>query len=82
MRSRRRADAAKKNLASCPRGRAARAVSAGMEHRTERSSKPGDPAGYTTDGVADAIRGLSNGDLVRLGALARLWSRGLPGGFG
>jgi DNA-directed RNA polymerase specialized sigma24 family protein len=53
-----------------------------MEHLTERSRKPGDPAGHTTIDVADAIRGLSDGDMVRLGALARLWSRGLPGGFG
>src|SRR6185436_2181776 len=53
-----------------------------MEHVAERSRKPGDPTGGTTTGVADAIRGLSDGDMVRLGALARLWSRGLLGGLG
>jgi DNA-directed RNA polymerase specialized sigma24 family protein len=37
---------------------------------------------HTTVDVARAIRVLSDGDLVRLKALARLWSRGLPGGLG
>jgi len=32
--------------------------------------------------VASAIHALSDADLVRLKALARLWSRGLPGGLG
>lgn len=32
--------------------------------------------------VARALRSLSNGELARLKALARLWSRGLPGGLG
>jgi DNA-directed RNA polymerase specialized sigma24 family protein len=53
-----------------------------MEHVTQRSRKAGDPPGHTTIDIADAIRRLSDGDMVRLGALARLWSRGLPGGFG
>jgi DNA-directed RNA polymerase specialized sigma24 family protein len=37
--------------------------------------------GGTTD-AASAIQALSETDLVRLKALARLWSRGLPGGIG
>ncbi len=38
-----------------------------------------------TTGAGDvgcALRALSDADLVRLKALARLWSRGLPGGLG
>ena len=37
---------------------------------------------HTTVDVARAIRVLSDTDLVRLKALARLWSQGLPGGLG
>lgn len=37
---------------------------------------------HTTVDVARAIHALSDSDLVRLKALARLWSRGLPGGIG
>lgn len=37
--------------------------------------------GTATD-AASAIQALSETDLVRLKALARLWSRGLPGGIG
>jgi DNA-directed RNA polymerase specialized sigma24 family protein len=37
---------------------------------------------HTTVDVARAIHALSDNDLVRLKALARLWSRGLPGGIG
>ena len=37
---------------------------------------------HTTVDVARALHALSDADLVRLKALARLWSRGLPGGFG
>lgn len=32
--------------------------------------------------IGRALRALSDADLVRLKALARLWSRGLPGGLG
>lgn len=32
--------------------------------------------------IGQALRALSDADLVRLQALARLWSRGLPGGLG
>jgi len=43
--------------------------------------EPGDAVGRGTD-VASAIDALSDIDLVRLTALARLWSRGLTGGLG
>jgi DNA-directed RNA polymerase specialized sigma24 family protein len=51
----------------------------------ERSTaipKPGIAVVRTTADVASAIHALSDADLVRLKALARLWSRGLPGGLG
>ena len=38
--------------------------------------------GRTAADAASAIQALSESDLVRLQALARLWSRGLPGGIG
>ena len=38
--------------------------------------------GRTPADAASAIEALSEADLVRLKALARLWSRGLPGGLG
>ena len=37
---------------------------------------------HTTVDAAHAIQALSEADLVRLAALARLWSRGLPDGIG
>jgi DNA-directed RNA polymerase specialized sigma24 family protein len=37
---------------------------------------------HATVDAARAIHALSDADLVRLKALAQLWSRGLPGGFG
>ncbi|WP_246563487.1 RNA polymerase sigma factor [Bradyrhizobium liaoningense] len=43
--------------------------------------KPGDAVARAAD-VAAAIDALSDIDLVRLKTLARLWSRGLPGGLG
>ncbi|WP_247493208.1 hypothetical protein [Bradyrhizobium sp. 142] len=43
--------------------------------------KPDDAATAAAD-VGSAIDALSDIDLVRLKALARLWSRGLPGGLG
>jgi RNA polymerase sigma-70 factor (ECF subfamily) len=51
----------------------------------ERSSvapKPAVAVARTAADVASAIHALSDADLVRLRALARLWSRGLPGGLG
>lgn len=40
------------------------------------------PVDHTAGDVARALQALSDADLVRLKALARLWSRGMPGGFG
>ncbi|MGX9945717.1 RNA polymerase sigma factor [Bradyrhizobium denitrificans] len=42
----------------------------------------GSNAGRTVADAAAAIEALSETDLVRLKALAQLWSRGLPGGIG
>jgi DNA-directed RNA polymerase specialized sigma24 family protein len=44
--------------------------------------KPSDAGARTAADVASAIHALSDADLVRLKALARLWSCGLPGGLG
>lgn len=51
--------------------------------RTERDRLAASTAA-AVDGadVGRALRALSDADLVRLKALARLWSRGLPGGLG
>jgi RNA polymerase sigma-70 factor (ECF subfamily) len=51
--------------------------------RTERDRLAASAAA-AIDGAAvgRALRTLSDADLVRLKALARLWSRGLPGGLG
>jgi DNA-directed RNA polymerase specialized sigma24 family protein len=52
-----------------------------MERLTS-TPRPGDTVGRTgAADVASAIRALSDLDLVRLRALARLWSRGLRGGL-
>jgi DNA-directed RNA polymerase specialized sigma24 family protein len=54
-----------------------------MEERfTERSARSVETVDHTTVDAARAIHALSDTDLVRLKALARLWSRGLPGGLG
>ena len=53
--------------------------------RAERTRLRFVPAGTSTADAGDvgrALRALSDADLVRLKALARLWSRGLPGGIG
>lgn len=53
--------------------------------RAERNSPLSIPAGATDAAAGDighALRTLSDADLVRLKALARLWSRDLPGGLG
>ncbi|HKU97514.1 MAG TPA: sigma-70 family RNA polymerase sigma factor [Vineibacter sp.] len=53
-----------------------------MERSTVRSRwRVGAPDAPARD-IARALRSLSNADLARLKALARLWSRGLPGGLG
>jgi DNA-directed RNA polymerase specialized sigma24 family protein len=53
-----------------------------MDRITERLGGIALTVDHTTVDVARAIRALSDADLVRLKALARLWSRGLPGGLG
>jgi RNA polymerase sigma-70 factor (ECF subfamily) len=53
-----------------------------MDRFTERLAGIAVTVDHTTVDVARAIRTLSDPDLVRLKALARLWSRGLPGGLG
>jgi RNA polymerase sigma-70 factor (ECF subfamily) len=55
--------------------------------RTERNRRRiiADASGAVDEEGGDvvrALRSLSPADLVRLKALARLWSRGLPGGLG
>ena len=52
-----------------------------MEQTTLPSPSAGAVARTAAD-VSAAIQALSEADLVRLRALARLWSRGLPGGLG
>lgn len=53
-----------------------------MDHISERGRRTAVTVNPTTVDVARAIHALSDADLVRLKALARLWSRGLPGGLG
>jgi DNA-directed RNA polymerase specialized sigma24 family protein len=50
--------------------------------RSTVAHKSGVASGRTAADAASAIQALSETDLVRLKALARLWSRGLPGGIG
>lgn len=53
-----------------------------MERFTERSGPVLVAVDNTTADVARAIHGLTDADLVRLKALARLWTRGLPDSIG
>jgi RNA polymerase sigma-70 factor (ECF subfamily) len=53
-----------------------------MERFTERNVRIFETVDHTTVDAARAIHALSDTELVRLKALARLWSRGLPGGLG
>jgi RNA polymerase sigma-70 factor (ECF subfamily) len=53
-----------------------------MERTTQRDGRLIVTVESTTGEVARAIHALSDADLVRLGALARLWARGLPGHLG
>ena len=53
-----------------------------MERFTEGSGRRIVTVDNTTVDIARAIHSLSDADLVRLKALARLWARGLPGGVG
>ena len=53
--------------------------------RAERNRLRFIPSGTRDAGAGDvgrALKALSDADLVRLKSLARLWSRGLPGGIG
>ncbi len=61
---------------------AARRIIIRMEHFAERSGRRIVTVDNTTVDIARAIHALSDVDLVRLKALARLWARGLPGGVG
>jgi DNA-directed RNA polymerase specialized sigma24 family protein len=53
-----------------------------MERFTEGSGRRIVTVDHTTVDIARAIHSLSDADLLRLKALARLWARGLPGGVG
>lgn len=53
-----------------------------MERFAERSGTVAVTVDNTTADVARAIHALSDADLVRLKALARLWTRGLPDSVG
>jgi len=53
-----------------------------MEQPTERNRRTAGAVRSSTVDIGLALRALSDEDLVRLKALARLWSRGLPGGLG
>jgi DNA-directed RNA polymerase specialized sigma24 family protein len=54
----------------------------GMERFIERSRPVIAAVDNTTPDVARAIHALTDADLARLGALARLWTRGLPDSIG
>lgn len=77
-----RADDAKKIVGACPRSRSRSAYWAGMNAFTERSRGLIEAPGTAPTDLAQVLRGLSDADLLRLKALARLWSRGLPGDVG
>src|SRR6188474_3216905 len=79
-RTRPTADGAKKISAACPRAASAGAYYSDMDRIIERLRAV--TVNHSTVDAARAIRALSDADLVRLKALARLWSRGLPGGLG
>ena len=53
-----------------------------MERFTEWSGRRVGTVDNTTVDIERAVQLLSDADLVRLKALARLWARGLPGGVG
>jgi DNA-directed RNA polymerase specialized sigma24 family protein len=52
-----------------------------MERHVEGSGRPIVTAEKTAADVACAVHSLSDADLVRLNALARLWAKGLPRGL-
>jgi len=53
-----------------------------MESYSERKARSGSAVDNARQDAARAIRSLGDADLVRLKALAQLWVRGLPDGFG
>ncbi len=53
-----------------------------MEDFAERTNSAAVTVGNTTVDTMCAIRALSDVDLLRLKAIARVWARGLPGGVG
>src|ERR1700692_390552 len=53
-----------------------------MEDFTQRTNSPAVTVDNTTVETMNAIRALSDVDLLRLKAMARVWARGLPGGLG
>src|SRR5215470_14156315 len=74
----RRARTAKKNRSTLSATGQVRRIIFGMEHFAERSGRRIVTVDNTTVDIARAIQSLSDADLVRLKALARLWTRGLP----
>jgi DNA-directed RNA polymerase specialized sigma24 family protein len=71
-------DTCKKILGRCPRPSFASAYSNGMERPTTIAPLPLVAEEPSRD-VAAALGALSNAELLRLNALARLWTRGMPG---
>jgi DNA-directed RNA polymerase specialized sigma24 family protein len=53
-----------------------------MEDFAKRTNSSAATVGNTTVDTMYAIRALSDVDLLRLKAIARVWARGLPGGVG
>jgi RNA polymerase sigma-70 factor (ECF subfamily) len=71
-----------KNLCRLSAATSAARIVRRMERTTQRDGRLIVTVESTTGEVARAIHALSDADLVRLGALARLWARGLPGHLG
>ena len=76
-----RADAAKK-YSEAVRAGSRRAHTLSDMQRIERTRGSNVAVDSTAVEIAGALRALSDSDLLRLKTLARLWSRGLPGGIG
>lgn len=66
---------------TCPHRSPPCAYSAGMERSAERSAIHASGVARPTEQVARALRRLTESELLRLEALARLRARGLPGGI-
>src|SRR5271163_4921104 len=67
-------------LLPCPHRRPSCAYSVAMQRSAERTQIQPASLARTTEQVAHALRRLTDADLLRLEALARLRARGLPGG--